>query len=621
MEGGSQETGARGHTVFLDATEAPHDDAVGARMPRSAQEHPVRRETEVSGRREDLKLLVDNIISVAELLGLVEEGVEAAATETHVLADEKDDERKHEEDGGQAGEQDNYVEEEQEEEEEVEDKDQEEGEEEDDGDEDEDEEGDFQEEEEWEEDDDEDEDEDVEDDFHEEEDDEEEQDHKRSRRRRSRRRNRNRRIRSKRRRRGKKVKSRRSGGGGAGAAAAAAGAAGGLTKGAEREGGGSGAERLGGGWGRVKGSCGAGRGGAGATGFTRRAAGGRGKAGKGGEGRDGAGARRAGAEEQEKEEPKWKEQGGWCLANARELQVKQEEETQMSASLHPFLSLLEALQTEVQPLNTHASREDSQLKPSIWQRRQRHLQQRSALIQGIRGFWAKAFVNHPQMSALISKPDESMLRHMTNLKVEEHKFPRECRKILLFFGKNSYFQNEVVTKEYVLGLAGHRASHSSPIQWYPRYRQEAYRRRHDNSSLNFFNWFSDHSFAGSSRIAEIIIEDLWPNPLPYFKMKEAPGERTERERREQPRVWALKYVPWGPWHNSLLHGGTETHSGTGGLSPVSNTPCETCEKTPKCKHQQALRVVASSQAACVPLPECQDKGCRSHIGNDGLVRP
>ncbi|XP_058571020.1 testis-specific Y-encoded protein 3-like [Neofelis nebulosa] len=413
MEGGSQETGARGHTVFLDATEAPHDDAVGARMPRSAQEHPVRRETEVSGRREDLKLLVDNIISVAELLGLVEEGVEAAATEIHVLADEKDDERKHEEDGGQAGEQDNYVEEEQEEEEEVEDKDQEEGEEE-------------------------------------------------------------------------------------------------------------------------------------------EAAGGRRKAGKGGEGRDGAGARRAGAEEQEKEEPKWKEQGGWCLANARELQVKQEEETQMSASLHPFLSLLEALQTEVQPLNTHASREDSQLKPSIWQRRQRHLQQRSALIQGIRGFWAKAFLNHPQMSALISKPDASMLRHMTNLKVEEHKFPRECRKILLFFGKNSYFQNEVVTKDYVLGLDGYRASHSSPIQWHPRYRQEAYRRRHDNSSLNFFNWFSDHSFAGSSRIAEIIIEDLWPNPLLYFKMKEAPGERTERER---------------------------------GLSPVSNTPCETCEKTPKCKHQ------------------------------------
>ncbi|XP_040325045.1 LOW QUALITY PROTEIN: testis-specific Y-encoded-like protein 4, partial [Herpailurus yagouaroundi] len=473
MEGGSQETGARGHTVFLDATEAPHDDGVGARMPRRAQEYPVRREREVSGRREDLRLPVDNIISVAELLGLVEEGVEAAATEIHALADEKDDQRKHEEDEGQEGEQDNYVEEE----EEVENKDQEEGEEdeeewgeEDDEDfheeekdeeeweEDEDEyvEDDFHEEgedgEEWEED--EDEDEYVEDGFHEEGEDEEEQDHKST----------EDQVEEEQ---GQEQQQEEQEA---------------LQK-EQKEKGEDQEQRLGGAWGRVKGSCGAGRGGAGATGFTRRAGGGRGKAGKGGEGRDGAGARRAGAEELEKEEPKWKEQDGWCLGNAQELPVKQEEETQRSASLHPFLSLLEALQTEVQPLNTYASREHARLKLRMWQRRQRHLEQRSALIQGIRGFWAKAFVNHPQMSALISKQDERMLRHMTNLKVEEHTFPRECRKILLFFGKNSYFQNEVVTKEYVLGLAGYTASHSSPIQWYPRYRQEAYRRRHDNSSL------------------------------------------------------------------------------------------------------------------------------------------
>ncbi|XP_058570938.1 testis-specific Y-encoded protein 3-like [Neofelis nebulosa] len=296
-------------------------------------------------------------------------------------------------------------------------------------------------------------------------------------------------------------------------------------------------------------------------------------------------------EEEVEEEQKPSEQEGRWVEEAQELQVKQQKKERVESGLRPCpspLEALEALQIELQPVNKQASREHARLQLRMWQRRQRHLEQRSALIQGIRGFWAKAFVNHPQMSALISKPDESMLRHRTNLKVEEHKFPRECRKILLFFVKNSYFQNEVVTKEYVLGLAGYRVSHSSPIQWHPRYRQEAYRRRHDNSSLNFFNWFSDHSFAGSSRIAEIIIEDLWPNPLPYFKMKEAPGERTERER---------------------------------GLSPVSNTPCETCEKTPKCKHQQALREVASSQAACVPLPECQDKDCLSHIGNDGLVQP
>lgn len=51
--------------------------------------------------------------------------------------------------------------------------------------------------------------------------------------------------------------------------------------------------------------------------------------------------------------------------------------------------------------------------------------------------------------------------------------------------------------------AGYEPSHSTPIHWHRNYEWEARSRRHHNSSLNFFNWFSDHSFAGSSRIAEV----------------------------------------------------------------------------------------------------------------------
>lgn len=120
--------------------------------------------------------------------------------------------------------------------------------------------------------------------------------------------------------------------------------------------------------------------------------------------------------------------------------------------------------------------------------------------------------------------------------MEELRFPRDCRKILLFFRKNPYFRNEVVVKEYVLSAAGkrpppawaaaraggrvepdsiprafshtrlpagYRLSHSTPIQWHQKYEREAYSRRQHNTSPNFFNWFSDHSFAGSSRIAEV----------------------------------------------------------------------------------------------------------------------
>ncbi|KAJ8777157.1 hypothetical protein J1605_014540 [Eschrichtius robustus] len=69
-----------------------------------------------------------------------------------------------------------------------------------------------------------------------------------------------------------------------------------------------------------------------------------------------------------------------------------------------------------------------------------------AIIQGIPGFWARATMNHSQMSAMISDQDEDTLSYMINLE--------------------------------------------------------------DTTSLNFLNWLSDHNCPGSNRIAEIIGEEL-----------------------------------------------------------------------------------------------------------------
>nr|XP_035924726.1 testis-specific Y-encoded protein 3-like [Halichoerus grypus] len=201
-----------------------------------------------------------------------------------------------------------------------------------------------------------------------------------------------------------------------------------------------------------------------------------------------------------------REEGPKEEEEAQQLQEKQKGEGQPEVRRAPSLSsleALEALQSDMEPVNKEASKSHSRLKLTFRQRRQRLLEHRSSLIRGIPGFWAKAFVNHPQMSAMISEEDEDLLGYMMDLKVEELSFPRDGRKILLFFLKNPYVQNEVVVKEYVLSAAGYGPSHSPPIQWHQNYEQEAYSRRHHNTSPNFFNWFSDHSFAGSSRIAEV----------------------------------------------------------------------------------------------------------------------
>uniref|UniRef100_A0A8C6F3F2 Testis-specific Y-encoded protein 2-like n=1 Tax=Monodon monoceros TaxID=40151 RepID=A0A8C6F3F2_MONMO len=199
-----------------------------------------------------------------------------------------------------------------------------------------------------------------------------------------------------------------------------------------------------------------------------------------------------------------------------------------SASLEA-LEALKALQSELAILNCKCSRQLLGLQIVTFRWRKPYLEYRSTLIQSIPGFWVKVFVNHPRMSAMISTQDRDMLSYMTDLQVEELTEPSGYRRIMLFFRKNPYFQNEVVFKEYHVDVTRYRASYLVPVQWHRRFEKEVYSRRPNNSSLNFFSWFSDHSCVGSSRIAKIIVEDLWLHPLRYYPREKGPTGTGHRE--------------------------------------------------------------------------------------------
>ncbi|EPQ20701.1 Testis-specific Y-encoded protein 1 [Myotis brandtii] len=109
---------------------------------------------------------------------------------------------------------------------------------------------------------------------------------------------------------------------------------------------------------------------------------------------------------------------------------------------------------------------------------------------------------------------------------------------MFFFRSNPYFLNELIIKQYDVSLAGYRASSSTPILWFWDYERGAPSRRQDTSSVSFFNWLSKHTLPGSGKIAEIISEDLWPNPLQYYPADAGPRGGSGRgdllERRSPP---------------------------------------------------------------------------------------
>ncbi|XP_059740110.1 testis-specific Y-encoded protein 3-like isoform X2 [Bos taurus] len=206
--------------------------------------------------------------------------------------------------------------------------------------------------------------------------------------------------------------------------------------------------------------------------------------------------------------------------------VAYEEQEQVSSEEHvhdhprpgalsdrPALEALAALQLELEPVNKKAERAHARLKHKTSQRRKVHLEHRSAIIQGIRGFWVEVV----SLGVVL---------------VEEFRHPTRHCKITLSFRRNRYFQNEVIVKEYLMKVTGYHASHSTPVQWHQGFEWKAYRRRHHDSSVNFFNWFFDHNFTGSDWIAEIIIRDLWPNPLQYYVRRKAAPQKVPGGREE-----------------------------------------------------------------------------------------
>ncbi|KAJ6654536.1 hypothetical protein lerEdw1_006843 [Lerista edwardsae] len=196
-----------------------------------------------------------------------------------------------------------------------------------------------------------------------------------------------------------------------------------------------------------------------------------------------------------------------------------------------YLEALEAVQLELEAVNQQASRAFAQLKAKFGHVRRPHLERRNLIIQNIPGFWVTAFLNHPQLSAMINDRDEDTLSYMTNLQVEDFTHAKSGCKIKFFFNSNPYFQNEVIVKEFQCGSSGRMVSHSTPIRWWRGQDPLAHGRKNFEMNRSFFSWFCDHSFPAGDRIAEIIKEDLWPNPLQYYLMGESGenGEDSETE--------------------------------------------------------------------------------------------
>uniref|UniRef100_A0A4D5R943 DNA replication factor/protein phosphatase inhibitor SET/SPR-2 n=1 Tax=Scolopendra viridis TaxID=118503 RepID=A0A4D5R943_SCOVI len=207
-----------------------------------------------------------------------------------------------------------------------------------------------------------------------------------------------------------------------------------------------------------------------------------------------------------------------------------DESRDYDAETQKALEEIDACQNEIDALNEKASEEILKVEQKYNKLRKPFFEKRNEIIKKIPNFWVTAFVNHPQISAILEEEEEECLHYLTKLEVEEFEDIKSGYRIKFYFDENPYFENDILTKEFHLGSSvltvGDPASQSTPIKWkegmdltkrhQEKQQQMKNSRKRTHQPRTFFTWFTDHGDPSADDIAEVIKDDMWPNPLQYF---------------------------------------------------------------------------------------------------------
>uniref|UniRef100_U5ESV7 Putative perinuclear region of cytoplasm n=1 Tax=Corethrella appendiculata TaxID=1370023 RepID=U5ESV7_9DIPT len=218
--------------------------------------------------------------------------------------------------------------------------------------------------------------------------------------------------------------------------------------------------------------------------------------------------------------------------------VKKSNDTTLEAESEA-LEQIDSVQNEIDALNEKASEEILKVEQKYNSLRKPFFQKRSEIIKKIPSFWVTAFVNHPQISGLLEEEEEECLHFMEKFEVEEFEDIKSGYRIKFSFEENHpYFENKVLTKEFNLGANNSGpTSVSTAIKWKPErdlskllsQKPLNSRRKRNLEYKSFFDWFSDNTDPINDEIAELMKDDLWPNPLQYYLVPDIEVEPEDDE--------------------------------------------------------------------------------------------
>lgn len=171
---------------------------------------------------------------------------------------------------------------------------------------------------------------------------------------------------------------------------------------------------------------------------------------------------------------------------------------------------------------------------------------RNQIINQIPGFWSTVFSNHDELGDYFNDEDKEIFKHLASLVVDG--VESDC-SFTFMFRENNYFTNESIVKhykasdgtdnsiakQYKVFSEGKTTIEVTPVEWKKKslvptgVTKENRKKKGVFNNISFFTWLCEPTslkeVVGDKQFAEIIRDDIWPNPLPFLEQASSSGTK------------------------------------------------------------------------------------------------
>lgn len=188
----------------------------------------------------------------------------------------------------------------------------------------------------------------------------------------------------------------------------------------------------------------------------------------------------------------------------------EEDSDHIDSELVLSIEKLQEVQDELEKVNEEASDKVLEVEQKYNEMRRPVYVRRNEIIKAIPDFWLTA-----------------IFRHLDSLDVEDFKDVKSGYSITFTFKPNPYFEDTKLTKTFTFFDEGTTKITGTNIKWKegmgPAHGVNHVKKgnKRPPSDESFFTWFSETQQKDTidglhDEVAELIKEDLWPNPLKFF---------------------------------------------------------------------------------------------------------